>query len=166
MPTTDPSQEMKGGAALLATAEQLDIAGEDVAEALEEVLATFEATSTALDQVIYILQTCPDHPPDELAKEIVGIRNRLSSTIVSLQFEDRLSQRLRLAAQNLRGSALASDAKQTKMTEQSPLLASTVHSLYERGQICRILNAAGFDTRESDAQAEQNIPAKDDIELF
>lgn len=156
MSESSNTHQLTQDAALRATAEQLDIAGEDVSEALGAVLEAFESTAAqleALEARITNDATSPSHT-GELLHDIKAIRHRLSAAMVSLQFEDRLAQRLGLAARELRGWVIENTDTPHQPHQPDPTLASSVHSLYAQNQIRRILTAAGCNTKEADTDAE------------
>ena len=160
------TDQIQQEAALRATAEQLDIAGEDVAVALEEVLETFEQTAAELEGLEARLAEQGELAPssEQVLADVKAIRGRLRAAVVSLQFEDRLSQRLGLAARELR--AQCKDIPDAS-GKPEPVLTSTVHSLYARSQIRRILGAAGFQPGDTADDKDGGKPdAGDSVELF
>lgn len=160
------TDQIQQEAALRATAEQLDIAGEDVAVALEEVLETFEHTAAELEGLEARLAEQGEQAPssEQVLAEVQAIRGRLRAAVVSLQFEDRLSQRLGLAARELRAHCKDTPGASDK---PGPVLTSTVHSLYARSQIQRILGAAGFQPDDTAGDTDGEKPdAGDSVELF
>ena len=156
--------QVRNKAALLATAEQLDIASEDVSEALTEILNIFETTSAQLESIEAQLAsgTAPDVSDPELLANLKAARERLRAAVVSLQFEDRLSQRLSLAARELRQHF--GDPELQLEDRPEPVLTSTVHSLYARNQVQRILGAAGF--RAEEENDADDSASGDSVELF
>ena len=156
--------QVRNKAALLATAEQLDIASEDVSEALTEILNIFETTSAQLESIEAQLAagTAPDVSDPELLANLKAARERLRAAVVSLQFEDRLSQRLSLAARELRQHF--GDPELQLEDRPEPVLTSTVHSLYARNQVQRILGAAGF--RAEEENDADDSASRDSVELF
>lgn len=158
--------QVRNKAALLATAEQLDIASEDVSEALTEILNIFETTSAQLESIEAQLAagTAPEVGDPELLANLKAARERLRAAVVSLQFEDRLSQRLSLAARELRQHFGDPDLQLQLEDRPEPVLTSTVHSLYARNQVQRILGAAGF--RAEDEHDADDSASGDSVELF
>ena len=156
--------QVRNKAALLATAEQLDIASEDVSEALTEILNIFETTSAQLESIEAQLAagTAPEVGDPELLANLKAARERLRAAVVSLQFEDRLSQRLSLAARELRQHF--GDPELQLEDRPEPVLTSTVHSLYARNQVQRILGAAGF--RAEEENDADDSASGDSVELF
>ena len=156
--------QVRNKAALLATAEQLDIASEDVSEALTEILNIFETTSAQLESIEAQLAagTAPELRDPELLANLKAARERLRAAVVSLQFEDRLSQRLSLAARELRQHF--GDPELQLEDRPEPVLTSTVHSLYARNQVQRILGAAGF--RAEEENDADDSASGDSVELF
>lgn len=158
--------QVRNKAALLATAEQLDIASEDVSEALTEILNIFETTSAQLESIEAQLAagTAPEVSDPELLTNLKAARERLRAAVVSLQFEDRLSQRLSLAARELRQHFGDPELQLQLEDRPEPVLTSTVHSLYARNQVQRILGAAGF--RAEDEHDADDSASGDSVELF
>lgn len=153
---------------LAATAEQLDIAAEDVDSALDEILETFEATANYMKGLEKALNQ-ENFDREGLEKATVELRKMLRQSVINLQFQDRLMQRMALASRELRQLA----ADQSVGSFQSPgtdlKVPKSVSSLYNRHQMLRIVDAAGGSGevfQDAAEPADDDNDNDNDIELF
>lgn len=150
---------------LAATAEQLDIASEDVEIALSEVLETFEAAANCMEVLEGALNSDGDFDRQVLLDVVVKMRTMLRSSVISLQFQDRLSQRLALASRELRQAAAENSVADFHFPESDLKVPKSVSSLYNQQQMIRIIRAAGSHSDVIESAGDE--PGEDqDIELF
>lgn len=150
---------------LAATAEQLDIASEDVEMALGEVLETFEAAANCMETLEAALNGDGDFDKAVLLDVSTKMRTMLRSSVVSLQFQDRLSQRLALASRELRQVAADNSVAGFEVPVADLKVPKSVSSLYNQQQMVRIVRAAGSHT-ELIESADEGSERDQDIELF
>ena len=148
---------------LAATAEQLDIACEDAEIALNEILETFEAAANCMETLEDSLEGKIDR--EILLKVVVEMRGMLRQSVVNLQFQDRLAQRMALASRELRQIAADNSIADFQSPDSDLKVPKSVSSLYNPKQMIRIISAAG-----SHAEVIGNVGEEpndeQDIELF
>lgn len=141
-----------------AIAEQLVIAAEDAEAALDEILEAFDSSAGAMDTLEAALEADSTIDRDVLLETIVSLRRMLRRSVVSLQFQDRLSQRLTLAAAELQHAGHADESSSRND-------ALTLRSLYSAAQLQRIQHKGGALLPDPGA-ASNGVDNDDDIELF
>lgn len=165
MSTDYPTKESPLVSYLLATAEQLDIALEDAEIALDEVLETFEAAANGMETLEAALDSEGEFDQDLLVEVAGRMRHMLRTSVVRLQFQDRLHQRLALASRELRQLAADNSVAGFEVNVSDLRVPRSVSSLYDRKQMLRIISAAGTNTDVIDTPEGGNAD-EDDIELF
>jgi len=148
---------------LAATAEQLDIACEDAEMALDEILETFEAAASCMETLEDSLNGEGDR--DVLLKSVAQMRSMLRNSVVSLQFQDRLAQRMALASRELRQIAADNSIADFQNPEIDLKVPKSVSSLYNPKQMIRIIRAAGSHTDVIESIGDESNDDQD-IELF
>lgn len=149
---------------LLAIAEQMDIASEDAEIALDEVLETFEASANCMETLEHALEADGEFDKKVLLDVTVQMRDMLRTSVVKLQFQDRLAQRLALASRELRQLAADNSIVGFEVPVNDLKVPRSVSSLYDRRQMVRIIQATGS---HSEVLDEVDTPSEDDdIELF
>lgn len=143
--------------ALCATAEQLDIAAEDAEAALDSVLESFDSAAEAIEKLEAAMNAVENATPENLLPSVMALRQLLRRSVVDLQFQDRLIQRLAMAAREMR--ALAGTGDISLFADGA--VPRSAASLYTAEQLTRISKAAG----QEDAPIESSSD-DDDIELF
>jgi aminoglycoside phosphotransferase len=150
-------QSIEPESALCATAEQLDIAAEDAESALDSVLASFDSAAEAIEKLEAAMHTAESASPETLLPSVIALRQLLRRSVVDLQFQDRLIQRLAMAAREMRALAGTGDPD----LFAGGAVPSSAASLYTTEQLKRINKAAGQENK-----AIEMPSADDDIELF
>jgi len=93
------------------------------------------------------------------------MRSMLRNSVVSLQFQDRLAQRMALASRELRQIAADNSITDFQNPEIDLKVPKSVSSLYNPKQMIRIIRAAGSHTDVIESIGDE--PNDDqDIELF
>ncbi len=165
MSTQDEFTESALVAYLAATAEQLDIASEDAEIALGEILETFEAAANCMETLEAALNADSDIDRASLMDVAVKMRQMLRTSVVELQFQDRLAQRLALASRELRQVAADNSVVGFEHPVSDLRVPRSVSSLYNQQQMVRIVRAAGSHT-EMIEEANNSSKDDNDIELF
>lgn len=153
---------------LSATAEQLDIAAEDAEIGLDEVLETFEMAVNNMEALEGALEETGEVDQEVLLEATKGLRKMLRTSVVSLQFQDRLIQRLGLAARELRQLVADHSVGEVALPAEKLQIPKSVSSLYTQTQMARIISAAG----DRDVFRDNPVPTpsddgeEDDITLF
>lgn len=144
---------------------QLDISSEDAENALEDVLIAFRVAADAMTGLETALNSDDEDARAALLDTVISLRQMFRRSVVSLQFQDRLSQRMALAARELRAIAAEHSVGDIPVPTEELHVPKTVHSLYTPDQLARIRAAAGG---RDDVIEPAMEPADigDDIELF
>ncbi|MEE4202075.1 MAG: hypothetical protein V2I45_00465 [Halieaceae bacterium] len=150
-------QETPTESALCATAEQLDIAAEDAETALDSVLESFDSAAEAIETLEAAMNAADNTPPENLLPSVIALRQLLRRSVVDLQFQDRLIQRLAMAAREMR--ALAGTGDVSLFADGA--VPRSAASLYTAEQLTRISKAAGLENTPIEPSNDD-----DDIELF
>lgn len=156
--TTEP-KDLPLQSVLSATSTQLDIAAEDAETAINSVLESFEAAAGAVEGLELAMNGMSDLEPGEILESVTALRKLLRRSVVDLQFQDRLMQRLAMASREMRVLA-GNGAPDDNTLFADGAVPRSAASLYTATQLSRINMAAGN---------ENATPAPsddDDIELF
>lgn len=143
--------------ALCATAEQLDIAAEDAETALNNVLDSFDSAAEAIEKLETAMNAAEETSAEDLLPSVMALRQLLRRSVVDLQFQDRLIQRLAMAAREIRALGGTGDIS---LFADGAVPRSAV-SLYTAEQLARISKAAGQEAAPIELPSDD-----DDIELF
>ncbi len=145
---------------LSATSAQLDIAAEDAESAINSVLESFEAAAGAVEGLEAAMNGMADVEPTEILESVMALRKLLRRSVVDLQFQDRLMQRLAMASREMRVLAGNGSPDDNTLFADGAVPRSAA-SLYSATQLSRINIAAGNEAATSLPSDED-----DDIELF
>lgn len=144
---------------LSATSTQLDIAAEDAEAAINSVLDSFETAAGAVEGLEAAMNGMSDVEPGELLESVIALRKMLRRSVVDLQFQDRLVQRLAMASREMRALAGNGSPGDDHLFDDGAVPRSAA-SLYSASQLSRINSAAG----QQSVKAVEAVD--DDIELF
>ena len=145
---------------LNATSAQLDIAAEDAETAINSVLESFEAAAGAVEGLEAAMNGVADAEPREILESVMALRKLLRRSVVDLQFQDRLIQRLAMASREMRVLA-GNGAPDDDSLFADGAVPRSAASLYSASQLSRINTAAGNEATTLLTPADD-----DDIELF
>lgn len=151
---------------LTATAMQLDIAAEDAETAVDDVVSTFEAAADSIEELEFALNSSDLVDRLALLDVVIKMRKMLRKSVVSLQFQDRLTQRMALASRELRSLAEERSVSALPVLGDDLKVPKSVASLYTGQQMHRIRAAAAGHDEAFQTIDAGNVVEHDDIELF